>query len=145
MPLPPNPISYTTFAIATPCANTIYQGDAATVCPDVFTVTGTMLANLVQGTNVVAVEVHNIAGGTTTQDILFGSALFVNKPSSVAPRLFINSEGGQSTLYWNGEGFTLQQASDFSATNIWSDVIGPVTQSPFSTPNLDTMFYRLRN
>ena len=142
---PPNLITYTTFASATPCANTIYQGDAATICPDVFTVTGTMMTNLVQGENIVAVEVHNISGGATTQDMLFGSALFVNKPTTVAPRLFISAEGGQSTLYWNGEGFTLQQSTELSSTNNWSDVLGPVTQSPFSTLNIDAAFYRLRN
>jgi hypothetical protein len=142
---PPNVISYTTFASSTPCAGTLYQGDAATVCPDVFTVTGTMLTNVNQGANIVAVEVHNVSGGTTTQDILFGSALYVNKPASVSPKLFINSEGGASTLYWNGEGFTLQQSSDLASTNRWSDVLGPVTQSPFTIPNVDAAFFRLRN
>jgi len=145
MPPPPNLITYTTFASATPCAGTQFVGDAATVCPDVFTVTGTMLTNLFQGENIVAVEVHNISGGATSQDMLFGSALFVNKPTTVAPRLFISAEGGQSTLYWNGEGFTLQQSTELSSTNNWSDVFGPVTQSPFSTPNIDAAFYRLRN
>jgi hypothetical protein len=112
------------------------------VCPDVFTISGTLLTNLVQGTNVIAVDLHNYATGS---DILFGSAVFVNRPAATVPRLFISSEAGQSTLYWNGEGFTLQQSNDLSSTNNWSDVLGPVTQSPFTTPNIDSAFYRLRN
>lgn len=139
---PPNLISYTTFASSTPCALTQYQGDAATICPDVFTVP---MTNVVQGMNVVAVEVHNVAGGTTTQDILFGSALIVNKPSTVAPRLFINAEGGQSTLYWNGEGFTLQQSTELGSTNNWFDASGPAMESPYHTPNNGSAFFRLRN
>lgn len=140
MPAPPT--TYTTFASSRPCIGTVYDGDAATICPDVFTVP---MTNVAQGLNVVAVEVHNVAGGTTSQDVLFGSALFVNKPATVAPRLFINSEGGQSTLYWNGEGFTLQQSSELSSTNNWFDATGPATESPYLTPNAGTSFFRLRN
>ncbi len=142
MPPPPNLISYTTTASSTPCGGTIYQGDAATVCPDVFTVIGNQLANLLDGPNVVAVEVHNGASGA---DIFFGSALFLNRPGTTIPKLFIASEAGQSVLYWNGTGFTLQQSTDLSTTNNWSDVLGPVTQSPFTTPNVDAAFFRLRN
>src|SRR5262249_15931622 len=105
--------------------------------------------NLVQGMNIVAVEVHNVSGGATTQDILFGSALFVDRPGGVVPNLFISAEAGTSTLYWNGEGFTLQQSTDLSSTNNWADVPGPVMQSPYTTAftstNAETAYFRLRN
>jgi hypothetical protein len=53
-------------------------------------------------------------------------------------------EGNQGTIYWNGSGFTLQQAS--IANGPWSDTPGPVTTSAYSftiTPGVK--FYRLRN
>ena len=145
MPPPPNVISYLTTASTTPCAGTIYQGDAATVCPDVFSVIGNQLASLQEGTNVVAVEVHNYSTGA---DIFFGSALFLNRPGTTLPKLFITAEAGQSILYWNGSGFTLQKSTDLSSTNNWVDVLGPVTESPYittSTNNVDATFFRLRN
>ncbi|HEU0010765.1 MAG TPA: phosphodiester glycosidase family protein [Verrucomicrobiae bacterium] len=113
------------------------------VCPDVFTISGNLLTNLVQGSNLIAVELHNYQSGS---DILFGSALTFNRPGLTIPKLFIASEAGQSTLYWNGEGFTLQQSTDLSSTNNWFDVIGPVMQSPFTTTtNVDAAFFQLRN
>ena len=145
MPAPPNLITYNTTASTTPCAGTIYQGDAATVCPDVFSAIGNQLASLQEGTNIIAVEVHNAATGA---DIFFGSALFLNRPGTTLPKLSIASEAGQSILYWNGAGFTLQQSTDLSSTNNWFDVLGPVTESPFittSTNNVDATFFRLRN
>ena len=145
VPPTPNVITNGTFASGTPCGGTPYQNDAAVICPDVFTITGSAMTNLVEGTNMVAVEVHNVNDGTTSQDILFGGALFVNRQQIANPELFIAAEGEESILYWNGQGFTLQQSSDFSATNNWSDVSGPVTQSPFTVTNAGTVFYRLRN
>ena len=144
VPALPNMITNQTFASGRPCVGTIYEGDAAIICPDVFTISGSTLTNLVEGTNIVAVEVHNVSGGMTSQDILFGGALFVDRQATASPQLFIAAEGGEATVYWNGQGFTLQQSVDFS-TNNWSDVSGPVTQSPFIVTNTGTVFYRLRN
>jgi len=49
-----------------------------------------------------------------------------------------------TTLYWNGEGFTLQQSSDVSLPDSWADIPGPVTASPVVVTNIGTSFYRLR-
>lgn len=134
--------TYATAASGGPCVGTQFGGDAATICPDVFTVPAT---NLVQGTNVVAVEVHNVSGGTTTQDIFFGSALFLNAPGNTVPRLFIVSENGQSTIYWNGQGFILQRSTNLSSPANWTDVPGPISQSPAVLSEVGSVFYRLRN
>lgn len=139
VPALPNVITFATFATSGPCSG---LNDAYTSCPDVFTVAGNAL---VQGTNIVAVELHNVSGGTTSQDVLFGSALFVNSLSTVLPRLYVHSENGQATLYWNGQGFTLQRSTDLSNPAAWTDVPGPVTQSPAVVTQQGTVFYRLRN
>ena len=139
----PTAIVNSTAATATPCANTPNAGDAATICPDVFTISGNLLTNLVQGDNVLAVEVHNYYqnGGT---DIVFGSALILTQPSSVVPQLNILLDGNLATLFWNGEGFGLQQTVDLSSTNSWVDVSGPVSLSPITVTNTATTLYRLR-
>ncbi|MFM1770200.1 MAG: hypothetical protein RJA22_2729 [Verrucomicrobiota bacterium] len=138
----PTVLSFTNFATgANPCPGGI-NGDASLACPEQFTVSG---ANLRQGTNIIAVEVHNVSGGTTSQDIFFGSGLFLNQPTLALPKLFISSENGQSTLYWNGLGYTLQRSSDLTSTNGWTDVPGPLTQSPVVISEGATTFYRLRN
>jgi len=54
------------------------------------------------------------------------------------------------TIYWNGSGFTLQQASQFAAPAInWLDAPGPVTASPFTITDLSVAplnrFYRLQS
>ena len=135
----PAVISYASLASGSPC-----QGDAVLTCPDVFTIGGNLMTNLLVGTNVVAVEVHNLSSSPTA-DILFAGALSVNRPSATVPRLYITSENGVSTIYWNGQGFTLQQSTDLFVAAPWDDVPGPVTQSPFSTSNSVSTFFRLRN
>ena len=141
--MPPSPTSITNLSIATaqPCGG---SGDAT--CPDVFTVTGNLLTNLVQGSNVLAVEVHNVANGGT--DIVFGSAMFLNRQASNDPRLNIVSEDGLATLYWNAPGFWLQQlnalSSSSAASNSWANVSGTASNSPVIVPATGTMFFRLR-
>ena len=105
-----------------------------------FTITGNLLTNLVQGDNVLAVEVHNGTGN----DLVFGSALIQASPALESPRLNLWLEDGIATLFWNGEGFRLQQSSDLGTNTSWSDVSGPVTQSPFTATGAGTMFYRLK-
>jgi hypothetical protein len=90
---------------------------------------------------VIAVEVHNSGTGP---DIVFGSALLRAVPEYL-PRLNLLMEGSAATLFWNGEGFTLQQSSDLSSSNNWSDVPGSVMRSPVTVSNAATKFYRLRN
>src|SRR6266446_1568249 len=73
LPAAPTVITYTTLTTASPCT-----GDAT--CPDVFTISGDLITNLVTGDNVLAAEVHQVS--TTSSDIVFGSALFSTSPSS---------------------------------------------------------------
>ena len=141
---PPTVITYATAATNSPCTGTAQQGDAATICPDVFSVGGNLVAtNLVQGDNILAVEVHNASAGAA--DIVFGSALFQSIPPVIPPRLTAWMEGSHGTIFWNAAGYTLQRSSDISSTNNWVDVPGPNTQSPHNVTNGTTWFYRLRN
>ena len=144
MPAAPTAITYATGATGVPCAGTFQSGDAITTCPDVFALSGTALASLVQGDNVVAVEVHNY-GTPSPGDIVFGSALILASPALVSPQLYLQREGDWATLYWNGEGFTLQQSTSLGSPDSWMDVPGPVTQSPLTVASTTTVFYRLRH
>jgi hypothetical protein len=140
MAAPPAVIANNSAATGTPCTGTAQAGDAATICPDVFSVSGSLLANLVQGDNVLAVEVHNAIG----TDLVFGSALLQVSAVQVRPQLSIWPEGDLATLFWNGEGFTLQQSTDLGSAANWSDVPG-AAQSPVTRTNSASAFYRLRN
>lgn len=142
MPAAPTVILNSTAAIGLPCAGTPQAGNALPTCPDVFTISGSLLTNLAQGDNVLAVEAHNYSTGN---DVVFGSALIQVRPRQEQPELNLWREGDLMTLFWNGEGYTLQQATDLAATNRWTDVAGPVSQSPFNATNGGTTFYRLRN
>ena len=102
---------------------------------------GNLLTNLVQGDNLLAVEVHNTAG-TSMGDLVFGSALIQLNPTPVVPQLHLLRELNLSTLYWTVDGFVLQQSSDL--TN-WVDVPAPGGQSPVTLTNSGSAFYRLRN
>jgi hypothetical protein len=127
-------------AIGTPCAGTAQAGDAAAICPDVFTITGTQLASLAEGDNVLAVEVHNATGA----DLVFGSALIQISAVQSAPQLNIWAESGFTTLFWNGAGFTLQQSTDLGAPANWADLSG-ATASPVTITNGASTYFRLRN
>ena len=142
MPAAPTVILNNTAANGSPCTGTAQAGDAVTNCPDVFAISGNLLTNLLQGDNVVAVEVHNAA---TTMDLVFGSALIHLSRGAFVPRLHVSTENSATTLFWNGEGFTLQQSSDLSSSTNWRDVPGLPAQSPVTVTNSGTLFYRLRN
>ena len=107
-----------------------------------FTISGTPLTNLVQGENVLAVEVHN-SGNNVGGDIVFGSALLVSRPAQEVPQMSVFMEDDRVTMYWNGQGFTLQQATDFSSSDPWSDVPGSITSSPAVVTNTGARFFRL--
>jgi hypothetical protein len=134
MQAPPTVITNLSAASAQPTG-----GDATT--PDVFAISGNLLTNLVQGDNVLAVEVHNFSGNGNT-DIVFGSALFLSRLNTSVPTLRILSEDSLATLYWNAQGFLLQRLGDLSSSNAWADVSG--SNSPVTVPASGTMFYRLR-
>jgi len=142
MPPAPTVITNGTGASGSPCTGTVQAGDAATNCPDVFVISGNLLTNLVQGDNVMAVEVHNLPPGS---DLVFGSALIQLSPAPVVPRLHLWMEEGVTTLFWNGEGFRLQQSADLTRSENWADLPGPPAQSPVTVTNSGTAFYRLRN
>jgi hypothetical protein len=99
--MPAGPVSNSTYTPAgAPC------GGNAT-CPLVFSLTGNVLSNMVAGTNVLAVEVHNFrsAGGTPSPDIVFESALIYSLPPPVIPPPFITNvvvlpDETAATLTW---------------------------------------------
>jgi len=135
---PPAVITYTSVTLSNhfPCT-----GDAT--CPDIFTISGELLTNLLRGDNVLAVEVHQYI--PCSFDIAFGSALSYAHPS---PLLTITLSGGNAIISWTGGGFTLQQSS--VPAKSWTDVpgpAGPITTSPYLVTPLPraARFYRLRN
>jgi len=139
MAAPPTLISNLSIATASNCG-----GDAT--CTVVFAVSGNLLTNLVPGDNVLAVEVHNASAKGS--DVTFGSALSYSHPFTPVPELQVLRSGNAVTIYWNGAGFTLQQADELNSTTDWLDVPGPVTSSPYfldgTTPISRSRFYRLR-
>jgi hypothetical protein len=139
VPAAPTVITNYTPANGSPCAGTAQAGDAVTHCPDVFVIGGNLLTNLVRGDNVVAVEVHNVP---TANDLVFGTALIALSPPLVVPQLYLLREANLATLYWDADGFTLQQSPDLST---WTDVSGTAAQSPVTLTNSGSVFYRLRN
>jgi hypothetical protein len=138
--MPPEPfqILNSTPAINSPCAGTVGAGDAT--CPEMFTASGNLLKGLVQGDNVIAVELHNLS---SSSDVVFGCALYATRASLVPPELGLILEGSQATLFWNDEGYTLQKSSSLEAEGNWADLPGPTT-SPVTVTNSGTTFYRLR-
>jgi exopolysaccharide biosynthesis protein len=141
----PGPL-YTTLASGPPCTTMAAPctGNACTNCPDVFTIPASALTNLVQGDNLLAVEVHNY--NTLSGDIVFGSALYVNG-APPSPQLNLLTSEGTLNLWWNGSGYKLQRATRFGPSGgDWIDVPGPVTSSPYTIANFpSTTFYRLAN
>jgi hypothetical protein len=72
--MPPSPVVITSAMLAT--SYTCAGGNAT--CPVVFTLSGDLLTNLVSGTNLLAVEVHNYSA--RSPDITFGCALSFTVP-----------------------------------------------------------------
>ena len=141
---PPVAITYTSSTDPQGSGPCTQQNDAT--CADVFTISGTLANSLVNGDNVLAAEVHQSVplsqGGSV--DMVFGSALAYSFPQVQRPTLNVFREGDFATLYWNGGGFTLQEATDPGGD--WSDVPGPVTTSTYDVNVFDGIkFYRLRN
>lgn len=136
MPPAPQPVRYTTLATATPAF-----GDA--LYPEEVRVSGPLVTNLVQGDNVLAVEVHQSARNST--DIVFGTVLGLVRPLVTEAQLSISRVGDAICLNWYGTNFTLQRASSLGPAAVWTDVPGPVQTSPYCLTNPSaTQFYRLR-
>lgn len=134
MPAAPTPILNGMLASGYPC-----NGDAT--CPDLFVVSGGPATNLVDGDNVLAVEVHNYNAGST--DITFGAALVSTVRLAFPPQLGILFSKSGVTLSWSRGGFTFQQAD--TPAGPWTDVSEPVVSSPFTwTNSTPIQFVRLR-
>jgi hypothetical protein len=127
MPLAPTNIVFTTMATRT-------IGDATNeflfAC----------VTNLVNGDNVLAVEVHQQS--LTSSDITFGAeiSIMMTEPPT---RLTITPGPGpnQVTVSWTGAG-TLQQSSGLSSPS-WSNVAGVVGNS-YTTTATGSRFFRVR-
>jgi Phosphodiester glycosidase len=137
------PITYTTTANGAGC-------DANPNCFDAFMVTGAVTTNVLSDgnplavvfsdDNLLAVEVHQVS---SSDDVLFGTALAYNPTVYPPLKLHIITEGDTTTIYWNGTGFTLQQADD--PRGPWTDVSGPVTTSMYLLDRVTgTRFFNLR-
>jgi len=114
---PPALITYTNLASGYACSNTPCSGDACGLWPDVFTIPANLVTNLHEGDNVLAVEAHNYASGSL--DLVFGSALYCLRPYTPPASLHVLRSGNVVTLYWNGTGLILQQATQLNSPADW--------------------------
>ena len=113
--------------------------DAAIVGPFTFSAT-----NLVSGTNVLAVEVHQ--NGSASSDIVFGAELTAITASVVLtdhiPRLGILLTNGEARLNWTVPGYTLEQA--VAAAGAWETVGGVVNTTFVTSATNAARFFRLK-
>ena len=132
--MPSGTIVNSTLANGYPCS-----GDAT--CLDYLSASGSTVTNsLINGTNVLAVEVHNYNAGSP--DITFGLAVSANVPYSMNPMLNVAGTNQKIVLNWAQGGFTLQQAN--GVTGPWTNVPGPVISGPFTATNSSkSLFFRL--
>jgi hypothetical protein len=118
--------------------------DATFEAPDVFRVSGDLMTNLVVGDNVLAAEVHQIVKDDS--DVVFGSSVALVRALASETRLAIARSNSVVCISWLGEFLSLQQATNLSGANVWTDVPGQIKRSPYCTTNPPTTrFYRLRN
>ena len=133
MPAAPTPILNSTLATNYPC-------DGYATCPDLFSISGDLATNLVDGDNVLAVEVH--LDNPMATSITFGSALTSTVPYSNPPQLDIAGSNQTFTVNWTRGGYMLQQATNLAGP--WTDTPGPVVSSPFFLTNTQSSeFFRL--
>jgi hypothetical protein len=117
-------------------------GDA--VSADVFRLGGAALTNLVVGTNLLAVELHNAS--TFNLDATFGSTVGWVRAVASETALRLSYSGTNLCVSWDASYLTLQQSSDPAVPSSWVDVPGPVKTSPYCLTNLTGLrFFRLRN
>lgn len=128
-------IDNTTLASGFACS-----GDAT--CPDLFEIRGDALrSSILEGDNVLAVEVHNY--NARSPDMTFGLGLAEITQVVVKPTMQMSYSGGKVTIGWDRSGYTLQQA--VAAAGPWVDVAGPVVASPYTVGASQTqLFFRLR-
>lgn len=129
----PAPIANDTLAIGFAC-----DGDAT--CPDEFAVEGPLADALVEGENVLAVEVHNY--NPRSADTTFGMTVTAAiPPPTVLPTPSLTVTAGVVRVAWDGTGLVLQQAA--APDGPWVDLKGAT--SPWtSTPEGVARYFRLR-
>lgn len=131
MPQPPTVITYATLAtnLSIPNAPNDDQVDRA-----VLPATG-----LVNGTNTIAVEIHQHDTGSS--DVSFDLELIANMlPPAVPQTLRFGKWDGQFTFGWTDGSYVLDQAP--TVTGTWQQVTAP---SPvFITPTNQQQYFRLR-
>ena len=114
------------------------------VSADVFRLGGAALTNLVVGTNLLAVELHNVS--TFSLDATFGSSVGWVRALASETALRLSYSGTNLCVSWDASYLTLQQSSDPAVPLSWADVPGPVKTSPYCLTNLTGLrFFRLRN
>jgi hypothetical protein len=111
-------ITASTLATGYPCS-----GDAT--CVDSSELDSTALVN---GDNVLAVEVHNY--NARSADITFGLSLSAVGAQVPFPHLESTRSGESVRLDWSRGGFVLQEADSLAGP--WTDALGPVVIGPYS-------------
>lgn len=135
----PGPAGYTQFSSGCP----VNSCEATIDVPDVFRLGGGAMTNLLDGDNVLAVEVHQQSANSS--DIVFGSTVSLVRALAAETPLRITQTNNVVVVSWAGAGLTLQQTNVVSP-GPWPDVSGPANLSPYCVTNpADTMFFRLRN
>ncbi|MCX6902839.1 MAG: fibronectin type III domain-containing protein, partial [Verrucomicrobia bacterium] len=127
--MPAGAISNATLSTSFPCANNYPSGSpcrgvATTNCPDVIPISGDLITNLIQGDNVLAVEVHNQRANSP--DINFGAALYYTMPVSAGPAPpFLTN--------------VLATAGETNATITWTTLANSSSQVQYGlTPSMGT-------
>jgi hypothetical protein len=128
----PDNLSMDTIASGFPCS-----GDAD--CLDHFTIAAASNTNLIVGTNVLAVEVHNY--NARSPDITFGVSLARIEPINRNIQLSITISSERVDLEWS-PGAILQSAPAVDGT--WEDVDPAPTSPLILQPSEASLFYRLR-
>jgi hypothetical protein len=128
--IPAGTVTYSTFANAlgsAPSDNTI---DTATISA----------TNLVEGTNIVAVEIHQY--DPPSSDASFDFSLTANPKSSTPQHIWWepSSAPGGFNLLWDDSAYTLEKAN--TVTGVWTKVLAP---SPITvSPTNQQEFFRLK-
>ena len=96
--------------------------------------------NLISGTNLIAVEIHQES--TTSSDVSFDFELSGNLPAG-RPRLNLAQFGDDLVLYWSNPSYVLEASEALGAGANWTAVAG--ASSPVTVASAGTRrFYRLR-
>jgi hypothetical protein len=133
-----------------PTSQVTYQTLANVFVPDA-SYSGPYTANIasfIGGDNVLAAEVHQ--NGLTSSDITFGAEFNIMAPSIllpvvIPPRLSVRSVSGGLQISWQGNGYTLQSATELrGAATVWTSVSNQ-TNPNFQTTPTNAQFFRLKH